>query len=194
MEYLNLVGSKSLLSGRVLSKLGDDFGSIKELLIDPNSGKIVLFVVGVGGILGLGESEKIIPHQALELNPNTNNFELLIDKETFDVSPVLSREDLGDRTALKALYDYYGFPAYWEGNIGYDTSDATYQNAEDNSHQAYEGSYQLDDDTLRNDANNHLSEEVDWDKVKGEKSPEGERDNFSADVDVKKIKGSDEKL
>ena len=191
------MGSHTLTSGRLISKLGEEHGDVKELLIDPGTGQVIMVIISTGGLLGIGASEKILPWQAVQLNANTNNFELLVDRETFDVSPVLSRQDLGDRTALMAFYDYYGYAPYWQNKAAgavVDSKDPSYQNAEDNSHQTYEGSHQEAHDTLAKDGNNKMAEEMDLDKVRGEKLPVGERDNFSEKIDIAKMKRSDERL
>ena len=44
---------------------GDNLGDIKELVLDPRSGKVVYVVVSFGGVLGMGDKLFIIPWKAL---------------------------------------------------------------------------------------------------------------------------------
>jgi len=172
MDYISLVDTSTLLASRVFDKMGEDHGKIKELIIDPQSGQIVMIVMSSGGLMGVGSTDRILPWQAVQMNPNTNDFVLVVSKETLYESPVLQREDLGDRTALKKLYDFYGVPAYWEEHVPTQSSDPTYMNVEETSHQSYAGSHQISHDTLSHNPNNALNDELDIDKVRGERAGE----------------------
>jgi sporulation protein YlmC with PRC-barrel domain len=170
MDYISLVDTSTLLNGRVFDKFGEDHGKVKELIVDPQSGQIVLVVLASGGVMGVGATDRILPWEALQMNPNSNDFVLVVNKETLQNSPVLARTDLGERKALKQLYDYYGFQAYWDKHVATQSSDPTYMNVEDTSHQSYAGSHQVSHDTLSHNANDQLSEELNYDKVRGEGS------------------------
>jgi sporulation protein YlmC with PRC-barrel domain len=170
MDYISLVDTDTLLNSRVFDKMGEDHGKVKELIIDPQSGQIVLVVLSSGGMMGVGATDRILPWEAMQMNPNTNDFVLVVNKDTLASSPVLERSDLGDRTALKQLYDYYGLPAYWDQHVATQSSDPTYMNEEDTSHQSYAGSHQVAHDTLAHNPNDKLSEELNYDKVRGEGS------------------------
>jgi sporulation protein YlmC with PRC-barrel domain len=53
--------SSDLIGTRIKNAQGKDIGEIDQLLVDPKDGKISHVVVGVGGLLGIGEKQVVVP-------------------------------------------------------------------------------------------------------------------------------------
>ena len=65
------VGDRLLASDRALDApvhaSDEDLGGINELVVDTKSGELAFAIVGSGGILGLGETEFVVPYEYLGL-------------------------------------------------------------------------------------------------------------------------------
>lgn len=61
-----LVGSDYALSADI-DTATESMGDVEELVIDPQSGELSFAIVGIGGVLGLGESSVVVPAEHLSL-------------------------------------------------------------------------------------------------------------------------------
>jgi hypothetical protein len=170
MNYLGLTPSSKMISGKVTDKLGEDFGRVTELLVDPANGKIAMAVLSFGGVLGMGDTHRLIPWEALQMNPNTYDFQINIDKNMLETAPEMDAADVTDRKRLSDLLKHYGYPAYWEQNMNFNTDDPVYKDKKVNDHEQYEGSYQISDPHRTTESNNEFTEDVDTDKIEGQPS------------------------
>jgi len=62
------VKASSVIGTDVVSPKGDNLGDIKEVVIDPRTGKVAYAVVAFGGFLGMGEKLFAIPFSAFDYN------------------------------------------------------------------------------------------------------------------------------
>jgi sporulation protein YlmC with PRC-barrel domain len=69
----NLVEARDIIGTRIKSDLDKDLGSVDNLLIDPKTGKVSQVVVGVGGVLGVGEKKVVVPWDDLKLALTTDS-------------------------------------------------------------------------------------------------------------------------
>lgn len=170
MNIINLAPSSKMISGKVTDKLGEPYGHITDLLVDPANGKVAMAVLSYGGVLGMGNTTRLIPWEALQMNPNTFDFQISIDKKILEDAPEADARDVTDYKKLTDIFKYYGVPAYWEKNLNFDTQDPVYREAKINNHQQYEGSYQISDPRRTPESNNQFTEDVDTDKLEGRPS------------------------
>ncbi len=84
MNDSNITAAKSIIGDKVRNTEGADLGSIKELLIDPTSGKIEYGVLSYGGLLGIGDKDIAVPYEALILSREQDYFILNVDKEVLN--------------------------------------------------------------------------------------------------------------
>jgi hypothetical protein len=59
--------SGELIGTRIKNAEGKDIGEIDQLLIDPKTGSVTHVVVGLGGILGVGETKVVVPFSDITL-------------------------------------------------------------------------------------------------------------------------------
>jgi sporulation protein YlmC with PRC-barrel domain len=57
----NVVEHNELIGTRIKNTEGKEIGKIERLLIDPQTGRITHVVVGLGGFLGVGEKNVVVP-------------------------------------------------------------------------------------------------------------------------------------
>lgn len=77
----------SVIGDRIENPQGENLGTIKNIMLDIQYGKIEYVVMEFGGFLGLGEKLFAIPFGALKLNPQKQAFIVDWDKETLKSAP-----------------------------------------------------------------------------------------------------------
>jgi sporulation protein YlmC with PRC-barrel domain len=98
LSFSGDVSAKELLDGNVMHSANENLGDINDILID-REGKIAAVIVGVGGVLGVGEKNVALPYDQLSFGRDDNN-ELVIGttatKESLQAAPEYSK--LGDHS------------------------------------------------------------------------------------------------
>lgn len=77
---------------------GDNLGDIKELVLDPWSGKVVYAVLSYGGVLGMGDKLFIVPWKALNWPLNKEYYVLDLNKSTLTSAPGFDKKHWPDTT------------------------------------------------------------------------------------------------
>src|SRR5512135_163562 len=104
------------LVGRPLyDRLGEEIGSVDDLLVSRQLLRAPFVVVRWGGLLGIGRQMRLVPVETLErVAPDAVYVGL--DREVVTASPAF-RDDLeGDDAELQyaSVYAHYGLAPYWE--------------------------------------------------------------------------------
>ena len=102
-------GSK-LLGTKVRSGQGDDIGELEDLVLDPKTGEIQFAVLGLGGVLGIGEKKAPVPWKALNVSAE-NQVTINVDKSKLETGPRLTKDDwnnLHNRDFMQKVYSHYG--------------------------------------------------------------------------------------
>ena len=121
------IKANSIIGTKVVDPKGNDMGEIKELVIDPRTGKIAYTVVAFGGFLTLGEKLFAIPFSAFEFivtksDPSLsksiqNEYVLNISKEQLQKAPGFDSDHwplMSDEKWHRSLHSYYQSTPYWE--------------------------------------------------------------------------------
>jgi sporulation protein YlmC with PRC-barrel domain len=100
---------------------GQKIATMKELVIDPRTGRVVYAVLAVGGNLGAGEKMIAVPWEALKSLPDVNNpklerLTLSTTKEKIEKAPEFTATTEGWVKASEPdyvikVYEYYSLPA-----------------------------------------------------------------------------------
>lgn len=77
-----------LMDAELKSQDGENLGSIEELMVDPQTGKIDFAVVGRGGFLGIGEKHVPIPWDSIEAK-SAQEFTVNVDSERLKSAPTI---------------------------------------------------------------------------------------------------------
>ncbi len=108
--------ASELRGAEVVANDGSEIGEIEQLMIDVDRGRVAYVTIAQGGFLGLGETLKPVPLQALDWQaPET--FRLGVSKSELDKMPNLTGEDVPNmvrRSHLEELYRQFGLPPYWQ--------------------------------------------------------------------------------
>ena len=112
----SLIESNRVEGTEVFDPSGKHIGSIKRLVIDKASGRVVYTVASFGGFLGMGGDEYGIPWKKLSYNPDLGGYQTDITEAQLRGSPEFARnsdDSRYDRANEALLYDYYNTQERW---------------------------------------------------------------------------------
>ena len=90
-------------------------GTIKRLIIDKASGRVVYVVIAFVASFGLDGVPYVIPWARLAYDENDGGYHADITESELRSAPTVARGDVdwADREALEALDGYYRIPPGW---------------------------------------------------------------------------------
>lgn len=97
--------TRDIIGVRIKNSQGKDIGEIDALMLDPKNGRITHVVVGVGGFVGIGEKQVIVPWADVKVSMDHNRMVVNMDQPTLERAPRYERKLLTsdrDRTAPAA--------------------------------------------------------------------------------------------
>ncbi len=106
-----LMGADTLLGNDVYNTSDESLGTIKEFMIDMNSGTIKYAVLSFGGFLGMGDRLFAVPWQALKLDTEHKRFTLNASKEQLKNAPGFDKDhwpSMADGTWGSDVHKFYG--------------------------------------------------------------------------------------
>jgi sporulation protein YlmC with PRC-barrel domain len=95
---------------------GSELGSIDQLMIDTERGRVAYALVASGGFLGIGDEWRPVPLQALDWRKG-EEYELDVAKDKISKMQALSTESVPTRvrrTDVEQLYSQYQLTPYWQ--------------------------------------------------------------------------------
>ncbi|HMA08747.1 MAG TPA: PRC-barrel domain-containing protein [Ramlibacter sp.] len=111
----NLWPGTSLCAQSVVDEAGEVLGSIVDLLLDLERGRIAYAVVASDGFMGLGERLVAVPWNALKAE--TRKFVLQGKRSALDSGPTFEREQWHGAPAKgwhESVHAHFGARPYWE--------------------------------------------------------------------------------
>jgi sporulation protein YlmC with PRC-barrel domain len=117
-EHPQVLQATAVIGNTVVNPAGEQLGSLKELVIDLEDGRVAYAVLSFGGFMGRGDKLFAIPWEALVLNPKDHTFTLDVEKEVLKEAPGFDKDRWPDNATYEAgwlldLYEYYGYSPYW---------------------------------------------------------------------------------
>lgn len=110
------VKASSIIGTDVVDLKGDNLGDIKEIVIDPGSGRVAYVVVSFGGFLGMGEKLFAIPFSTFKFDVSKDAYVLDIPKEQLKAAPGFDADhwpSMADEQWNRDLHTYYKRPPFW---------------------------------------------------------------------------------
>lgn len=107
----------TLIGDEVINLSGEKVGSIKDIMLDIETGRIAYAVLSCGGFLGIGDKLFAVPWNSLSLDADKHAFVFDVDKDRLKQAPGFDKDnwpDMSDRTWGAGVHDYYGVSPYWE--------------------------------------------------------------------------------
>jgi sporulation protein YlmC with PRC-barrel domain len=112
-----VLSAGTISSDSVKNPQGENLGSIKDLMIEIDSGQVAYAVLDFGSFLGIGGKFFAVPWQALRLLPDEHCFELDVSKEQLEDAHGFDPDhwpDMTDRSWQTSVHEVYGQQPYWE--------------------------------------------------------------------------------
>ena len=98
-------------SDDVVNLKGEKLGSIKELMLDIDSGKVCYAVLSFGGFLSVGEKLFAVPWSALTVDTENERIVMDADEERLKTAPGFDTDkwpNMADESWGKSVHAYYG--------------------------------------------------------------------------------------
>jgi len=105
-----LLSATSINKDNVVNASGESLGEIKDLMVDPEDGRVVYAVLSFGGILGLGDKYFAVPFERLATDRENKRMVLNVDKKRLESAPGFAKDnwpDFADPTIRQTVNDYY---------------------------------------------------------------------------------------
>jgi len=110
------IKTSKIIGSNVVNARGDSLGNIREIVMDPYTGRAAYSVVALGGFLGMGEKLFAIPLSAFAYNVTKNEYVLNVSKERLEAAPGFDAEHwpaMDDEKWNSDLHSYYELLPYW---------------------------------------------------------------------------------
>ncbi len=108
----NSFRSDQLLGTEVRTSQNNALGSIDDLVMNPQTGKIAYLVIASGGIFGIGEKYVPVPWEDFKVTPKANLLVLDTTKSTMDAAPKLTHDQ--SMTTAQFAQESPKVDAYWK--------------------------------------------------------------------------------
>ena len=103
------IKASSMIGTDVVNLKGDSLGDVKEVVIDPLTGRVAYAVIAFGGFLGVGEKLFAIAFSAFVYNVEKNEYVLDISKEQLEAAPGFDAESWPCRAEEKWSREVYKY-------------------------------------------------------------------------------------
>jgi len=114
-KFASRVLSASTLAGDdVYDPKGEKLGSVKEIMLDIEAGKISYVVLSFGGFLSIGEKLFAVPWSALTVDTENKRLVMDTNEERLKEAPGFDTDNwpnMADPAWEKTVHDYYGTQA-----------------------------------------------------------------------------------
>ena len=96
--------SSDIIGTKVKDAQGKTIGEIDRLLIDAQSGRVTHAVVGLGGVMGVGEQKVVVPWSELKMGAATGGrkAEITMDQAKLQSAPRYERERMASERSPAA--------------------------------------------------------------------------------------------
>ena len=115
-ETGGLIAADKVEGTKVCNLAGDKLGSIENVMIDKQSGKVAYAVMSFGGFLGMGEKRHALPWSILKYDTNQDGYVVNLDKKTLESAPTYNptdKVDWNDRAWGQRVHEHYRADPYW---------------------------------------------------------------------------------
>jgi sporulation protein YlmC with PRC-barrel domain len=117
MTMPQALSAGTLTGDKVRNAAGDDLGSLHEIVIDLDSGRVAYAVLAAGGFLGMGEKFFAIPWDLLTVDTDNREIVLNVEMDILQNAPGFDKDNwplTTDRAWIGEVFSYYGSTPYWE--------------------------------------------------------------------------------
>jgi sporulation protein YlmC with PRC-barrel domain len=111
-DALTQVRVDNLLGRNVWSPEDENYGDIRDVVLDPQTGRVQYVTISRGGFLGFGQEEIVVPWDMLYVTSDLATFVLPVDQATLEAAPQVQGGGLLDGTQTGSI-NREQVDAYW---------------------------------------------------------------------------------
>lgn len=112
-----VLSADTLKGEQVVDATGEHLGTLEDLTIDLDRGRIAYAVLSVGGLSEPGDRLFAIPWNAVQVDTIEMRLVLNVRKERLKTAPAFAKDrwpDFADRTWGANVHQYYGTRPFWQ--------------------------------------------------------------------------------
>ncbi len=113
----HLMSASSLTGDTIKNNNDETLGSVHDIMLDCDSGRVAYVVMTSGGFLGMGNKLFAIPMSALTLDQNAECLRLDADQKTFENAQGFDKDNwpnMADSRWETSTHKHFGARPYWE--------------------------------------------------------------------------------
>ncbi|MCA9114201.1 MAG: PRC-barrel domain-containing protein [Planctomycetaceae bacterium] len=111
------LSASSLTGDSIKNRQDETLGSVHDIMIDCDSGRVAYVVMSSGGFLGMGDKLFAIPMSALQLDRQSKCLRLDATKATFENAEGFDQNNWPDMASAQwetAAHSHFSARPYWE--------------------------------------------------------------------------------
>jgi sporulation protein YlmC with PRC-barrel domain len=112
------IKAHDLIGKGVRNSHDEDLGKIEDLVVDPDSGRIIYGVLSFGGFLGMGEKLFAMPWSSITRLTGDHKYVVLsVEKDRLKNASGFDKDrwpNMADQQWATTIHSYYGQRPYWE--------------------------------------------------------------------------------
>lgn len=108
-----LMGAETLIGNAVFNPEGENLGTIREFMIDMDTGEIDYAVLSFGGFMGIADKLFAVPWRALKLDTEHHRFTLKISSAVLKDAPGFNKTQwpsMADELWARDVHHFYSTP------------------------------------------------------------------------------------
>ncbi|GBR32330.1 PRC-barrel domain-containing protein [Kozakia baliensis] len=112
-ETHDLIASDKVEGTAVYSRIGERLGTVRNFMVDKQSGHVAYAVMSFGGFLGIGDNYHPLPWKTLHYDPNQGGYVIDLTAEQLRDSPHFDNEaspDWNNAVFSRSIDEYYNMP------------------------------------------------------------------------------------
>jgi sporulation protein YlmC with PRC-barrel domain len=111
-----LISADRVQGTAVYDPAGEKLGSVRELMIDKQSGRIAYAILSFGGFLGVGDRSHPMPWQTLRYDTELGGYVVDLDRSVLEGAPAYAADQsaaLDDESFARNVDSHYGVESLW---------------------------------------------------------------------------------
>jgi hypothetical protein len=116
LNSATLISTGAIRGTPVYNTDGEALGSVDDLMVDSETGRIAYALMSFGGFLGIGERIHPLPWAVLKYDKVRRGYVVPLTKAALVDAPNYGPEDaprFGERAYEESIHDYYKTDRYW---------------------------------------------------------------------------------